>query len=75
MQNLYFQQTADEWRIVFYITAGISVFACVVYGLFANNEHAPWADTRENMEIKVELSSNLCDKTPDVEERNDLLDA
>ena len=39
-----FQGTAEEWRVVFYIAAGLALFAAVIYGLFSSSEQASWAE-------------------------------
>ncbi|XP_022913696.2 sialin isoform X1 [Onthophagus taurus] len=35
--------TKEEWQIVFYITSGIYLFGCVIYGLCASGERQHWA--------------------------------
>lgn len=34
---------ADEWRIVFYITASVYTFGIFFYGLFGSGEAQPWS--------------------------------
>lgn len=46
-------QTSGEWRVVFYMCAGVSLFAALVYGVFSSSELAPWADVHLNKEIAV----------------------
>ncbi|KAL4223208.1 hypothetical protein ACF0H5_016680 [Mactra antiquata] len=58
-------QTVEEWRVVFYISAGVSTFACVIYGLFANNELAPWSDSNTDVEIQVKPPRSSCDNDVD----------
>lgn len=36
-------QSADEWRIVFYIASSVYFFGCVIYGCFASGELQSWA--------------------------------
>ncbi|XP_053397630.1 sialin-like [Mercenaria mercenaria] len=50
--------TNEEWRLVFFITAGISLFAAVLYGIFADSELAPWAQGKEDpIEMEVQVSN------------------
>ena len=37
-------ETQEEWRLVFYIAAGIYMFGMIVFALFASGEKQPWAD-------------------------------
>ena len=39
-----FYQTAEEWRVVFYLAAAIYLAGAVFYGLFASGERQPWAE-------------------------------
>lgn len=36
-------QTAEEWKLVFFITSGIYLFGAIIYGCFASGEIQPWA--------------------------------
>ena len=36
-------ETQEEWRVVFYITASIYVFGMVVYAAFASSDRQEWA--------------------------------
>lgn len=38
-------QPPEQWRIVFYISAGIYLIGCVVYWIWASGEVQPWAMT------------------------------
>lgn len=40
--------TAEEWQIVFFITAGIYLFGAIFYGIFASGDLQPWAIEQEN---------------------------
>lgn len=54
-------QTAEEWRIVFYISSGIYLFGCLVYWFWASGEEQPWArvHTEEIDESAVEVDRTL----------------
>lgn len=58
----YVQQTAEEWRIVFYISSGIYLFGCIVYWMWASGEVQPWArlpEQRMNMKtVDKEIVDN-----------------
>ncbi|XP_023310014.1 sialin [Anoplophora glabripennis] len=49
------KKSADDWRIVFYISAGIYLVGAVIYGLFASGEIQPWAIESEPLNQGVEL--------------------
>ncbi|XP_018578564.1 sialin-like, partial [Anoplophora glabripennis] len=49
------EKSADDWRIVFYISAGIYLVGAVIYGLFASGEIQPWAIESEPLNQGVEL--------------------
>lgn len=36
-------KTAEEWRVVFFISAGIYLVGCVIYWFWASGEVQPWA--------------------------------
>jgi MFS transporter, ACS family, solute carrier family 17 (sodium-dependent inorganic phosphate cotransporter), other len=36
-------QSAEEWKTVFYISAGIYLIGCVIYWIWASGEVQPWA--------------------------------
>ncbi|PVD35454.1 hypothetical protein C0Q70_02416 [Pomacea canaliculata] len=36
-------KTQEEWRLVFYICAGIALLGAIVFGLFAQTDEEPWA--------------------------------
>lgn len=40
---IHFQKTQEEWRLVFYICAGIALLGAIVFGLFAQTDEEPWA--------------------------------
>jgi len=41
-------QTIDEWRIVFYITAGIYILGCIVYWFWSSGVIQPWSQIKRN---------------------------
>ena len=41
--------------MVFYISAAVSVFGAVVYGLFSNSEVAEWADIRTHTVLEIDV--------------------
>nr|CAG4638404.1 EOG090X04X8 [Cyclestheria hislopi] len=43
-------KSASEWHIVFYIAAGIYLFGCVFYGIFASGDRQSWAMDSEEKE-------------------------
>ncbi len=49
------KQTVAEWRSVFYISGGISLLGCVVFGLLATGVKQEWNDN----EYKVVPSSPI----------------
>ncbi|KAG5677147.1 hypothetical protein PVAND_006929 [Polypedilum vanderplanki] len=42
---------AEQWKIIFYIAAGIYVFGCVIYWIWAQGEIQPWA-VQESIEFE-----------------------
>ncbi|XP_045172242.2 uncharacterized transporter slc-17.2-like isoform X3 [Mercenaria mercenaria] len=48
-------QSSEEWRVVFYMSAGVSMFAALLYGIFANSELAPWANMNIDKELDIEV--------------------
>ncbi|XP_068081868.1 vesicular glutamate transporter 1 [Anabrus simplex] len=48
-------KSAEEWRIVFYITSALYLCGAVVFGLFASGDKQPWAeDGVVRSDIKVD---------------------
>ncbi|KAL4226610.1 hypothetical protein ACF0H5_014593 [Mactra antiquata] len=47
-------ETIEEWRTVFYISAAVAVFGAIVYGLFSNDEVVEWGDIRVDTELEPE---------------------
>jgi ACS family sodium-dependent inorganic phosphate cotransporter len=43
-------QQESEWKIIFYIAAGIYIFGCVIYWFFCEGTIQPWAEVRQNIE-------------------------
>ncbi len=62
------QGTAGEWRIVFFLSAGIYIFGAVFYDLLASADVQEWAKSNPREE-DVELNK---DGTPIGQELNDL---
>jgi ACS family sodium-dependent inorganic phosphate cotransporter len=61
-----FQQTEEQWNIIFYTTVGILIFEAVVYLIFGSGEEQSW--NRPNDRItpagnKVVLSESLKKQT------------
>ena len=52
-----FQNTREEWRHVFYLTAAILGVSSIVYGLGASSELAPWSG-QEPVEMKIEVKTH-----------------
>lgn len=52
MENFLVPQTVEKWKIVFYISAGIYLFGCLVYWFFASGEVQPWARVHEQQTIE-----------------------
>ncbi|KAJ8952109.1 hypothetical protein NQ314_007602 [Rhamnusium bicolor] len=46
--------SADDWRVVFYISSGIYLFGAVIYGLFASGELQSWAIESEPLKETYE---------------------
>ncbi|KAK9870669.1 hypothetical protein WA026_008229 [Henosepilachna vigintioctopunctata] len=42
--------TKQEWQIVFFVSSGIYLTGCVVYGLFSSGELQAWAENPDNRE-------------------------
>ncbi|XP_025833022.1 sialin-like [Agrilus planipennis] len=59
--------TADEWRIIFYIAAGIYLIGCIIYGCFASGKLQSWSleakllkkNGGENNQTYVEDNDNV----------------
>lgn len=57
-------KSAEEWRIVFFISAGIYLFGCVIYWFWASGEVQPWAlhgtadEIDENVENGKKIGAN-----------------
>ena len=54
------QQSAEEWRIVFYINGAIYLIGGTFYILFASGEKQPWANGNEydKLATNYELSTD-----------------
>lgn len=54
-------QSADEWKIVFYIASSIYLIGAITYGLCASGELQPWAKPKivpngiDNKGLEAEL--------------------
>jgi anaerobic C4-dicarboxylate transporter len=44
---IFKQDTQEEWRNVFYVCAGFTVFGAVVFGLFVSGEVQEWAKDKD----------------------------
>ncbi|XP_055912170.1 sialin isoform X1 [Eupeodes corollae] len=58
------EQSTDEWRIVFFISAGIYCVGCVIYWLFASGELQDWAKTPEQLAAEAEARAVLRAEQP-----------
>ncbi|XP_001849053.2 sialin [Culex quinquefasciatus] len=45
-------KTDDEWRVVFYIAAGIYLIGCLIYWFWASGELQPWSIEAKEREAK-----------------------
>lgn len=53
--HLVSNETVEEWRTVFFISAGIYLFGCVVYWFWCSGELQEWAKVpTEDSEMSVE---------------------
>lgn len=53
--------TLDGWRKVFWMSAGINVFAALIFILFSSGDVQPWAITKEEREeAEKEYSRSVC---------------
>lgn len=60
-----FQQNRDQWRIVFYITAGIYLFGMLFYLGFAKGEVQEWAITEpEETNFQLDVINNYGSDIP-----------
>ena len=48
------QQTPEEWRIVFFITAGVYAIGIVGYLLLASGELQPWAEDKSKSGVEMD---------------------
>ncbi|XP_030370470.1 sialin [Scaptodrosophila lebanonensis] len=48
------EQTSTEWRLVFFISAGIYLIGCVIYWFFASGELQEWAKSPEQKALEAE---------------------
>ena len=53
-------KSEDEWRLVFYIAAGIYLVGCVIYWFWASGEVQPWA--KEDFTFNLEAGSKRTSK-------------
>lgn len=47
-------QTAEEWKAVFFISAGVYLIGCVIYWFWASGELQEWAKTPEQKAADAE---------------------
>lgn len=59
-------KAAEEWRIVFFIAAGIYVTAAIVFGLLGSSERQPWATEP----VVAGVTNKLDEKTNTNETKN-----
>ncbi|CAM1325282.1 SLC17A6 (predicted) [Pycnogonum litorale] len=50
------QTSFDQWKVVFYISAGMYVICCVVFGCFSSGEKLDWDTPRHDI-LEVETES------------------
>uniref|UniRef100_A0A1A9W4V1 Sialin n=1 Tax=Glossina brevipalpis TaxID=37001 RepID=A0A1A9W4V1_9MUSC len=51
--HLVVNQTSEEWKTVFFISAGIYLIGCVVYWFWASGELQEWAKTPEQKALEL----------------------
>ena len=52
------QKTQAEWRNVFYVCGGFTLFGAIVFGGFAKTDTEPWArDPDDNTDKELEVTS------------------
>lgn len=49
----------DQWRVVFFISAGIYLVGCVIYWFYASGELQEWAKTPEQKALEAEQKQQL----------------
>lgn len=50
---LVVNQTSEEWKTVFFISAGVYLVGCVIYWLWASGELQEWAKTDEQKALEM----------------------
>ena len=50
---LVVEQTSEEWKTVFFISAGIYLVGCVIYWMWASGELQEWAKTPEQKALEM----------------------
>lgn len=50
---LVVEQTSEEWKLVFFISAGIYLVGCVIYWMWASGELQEWAKTPEQKALEM----------------------
>lgn len=53
--------TAEEWRSVFFVCAAVAIFGAVVFGIFAKGEVQPWAKDKETSN-EISVNNMLLEK-------------
>lgn len=56
---LVVEQTTEEWKIVFFISAGIYLLGCVIYWFWASGELQEWAKVPEQQKPNLNNSHNV----------------
>lgn len=51
--HLVVNQTSEEWKTVFFISAGIYLIGCVIYWFWASGELQEWAKTPEQKALEL----------------------
>ena len=52
------QKSIEEWRFVFWVSAGIALIGAVIYGLFSSSELQPW-DPAYTRTIEIDVPMKL----------------
>lgn len=57
-------QTAGQWRIFFFITAGISTFGALMFIIFGSGEEQSWAKVKGEQDCSVQNTTYVDTETP-----------
>jgi hypothetical protein len=61
--HTYTQNTLDEWRSVYWISAAILVFGALIFAVFASGQVQPWAVHKDACELDM-LDVDLIETAP-----------